>query len=425
MSMLPVQVGKYLDSRGITGPWSIAALDRGDFDGAVVIPSLAESNCLFATLDSLAQNPPDLLSRFLVLVVVNHRVDAVPEDKTDNYRTMRSLAAGAASFAPLRLAWVDAASAGKELPAKGGGVGLSRKIGFDLALPRLSYEQGDPLLIALDADTIVRPDYLPALVSHFRTTEAGGAVIPFRHREDGMLRQRHAIRRYELFLRSYVLGLSLAGSPYAFHSVGSAMACSAGAYVRAGGMNSRVAGEDFYFLQQLYRTSAIAQVRGTVVYPSARVSHRVPFGTGRSVARLLAEEEGAVLFYQPECFHVLGKWLSHIGGNIDDKGEDLLAGTEAISPHLREYLEGIRFAEVWGKLCRTSREHKRRLSAFHDWFDGLKTMKLIHHLSAGPYPRCEPGGILPRFFRGAGLEPVEGTDRQLALLRRIQTGEGC
>jgi hypothetical protein len=123
---------------------------------------------------------------------------------------------------------VDAASAGRELPAKGGGVGLARKIGFDLALSILAFERSDPLLIALDADTLVMPDYLPSLVSHFQMAAAGGAVIPFCHQGGSSPRHDRAIRRYELFLRSYVLGLSRADSPYAFHTVGSAMACTAG-----------------------------------------------------------------------------------------------------------------------------------------------------------------------------------------------------
>jgi hypothetical protein len=424
--MLPVPVKKYLDSRGITTPWSIDGLDGGDgFYGAVVIPSLAESSCLFATLESLARNPVDLLSRFLILVVVNHRADASTGDKADNLRTLQCLKESQASLAPLRLAWVDAASAGKELPEKGGGVGLSRKIGFDLALPRLSYGSLEPILVALDADTLVQPDYLAALVSHFGTSRAGGAVISFRHQEDGTAGQRDAIRRYELFLRYYVLGLSLAGSPYAFHTVGSAMACTSGAYVRAGGMNSRIAAEDFYFLQQLHRTSSVAQVAGTIVYPSARVSHRVPFGTGRSVGRLLAEEEGAVMFYHPECFQVLGEWLALVVRNMDASGEELLLASTKISPHLRDYLHGTGFVDIWEKLLRTNHHPLRRLAAFHCWFDGLKTMKLIHHLSAGPYLRCEPWQIMPRFFQRAGLKLVEGVDNQLALLRKLQIGVEC
>jgi hypothetical protein len=423
MPILPSQISRYLQSRGVKGPWKITGTDRGDFDGAVIIPALAERDHLFATLQSLAQNPREILSGFLVLIVVNHRQDAPRSDKSDNENTLQRLAAGDPSLRRLRLAWVDAASKGLELPAKGGGVGLARKIGFDLSLPRLRYGPSAPPLISLDADTVVRPDYLPALIRHFQKTKIPGAVLPFCHRPGSSPDQDEAIRRYELFLRVYVLGLSRAGSPYAFHTVGSAMACLAESYCRMGGMNLHVAGEDFYFLQQLAKTGGVAQVKGTVVYPSARPSHRVPFGTGRSMSRLLGKEEGAVLFYQKDCYQILGEWLTLIAQNLQSGGEEIRAWAEKISPHLGEYLDSIGFVSVWDKLRKNFPDPSNRTAAFHAWFDGLKTMKLIHHLSAGPLPRSEPENVVRGVLEWAGLEPLQGIDAQLTLLREIQIGE--
>jgi hypothetical protein len=232
-----------------------------------------------------------------------------------------------------------------------------------------------------------------------------------------------AIRRYELFLRVYVLGLCQAGSPYAFHTVGSAMACLAESYARMGGMNIRTAGEDFYFLQHLAKTGGIAQVKGTVVYPSARASHRVPFGTGRSMSRLLGKEEGAVLFYQRDCYQTLKEWLVLIAQNLPSVGEEIRARSEKISSHLGDYLDSIGFVSVWDKLRKNFPDPSNRMTGFHGWFDGLKTMKLIHHLSAGSLPRSEPENVVPGVLEWAGLEPVQGTDRQLTLLREIQIGE--
>lgn len=421
MYPLPANITKYLNSRGINGPWSISGPKREDFVGAVVIPSLAESETLFATLRSLAANPSEILSRFLVLVVVNHRRDAGEKDKRDNYLTLERLASADFSGAPMSLAWVDACSDGLELPEKGGGVGLARKIGFDLSLSRLSYENNDPLLIALDADSPVRSDYLQAIAGHFRDNPAGGAVIPFRHQQGHTPCHDKAIRRYELYLRCYVLGLAGAGSPYAFHTVGSAMACTAGAYAKAGGMNSRVAGEDFYFLQQLHRTSGVTRLSGTFVYPSARDSHRVPFGTGRSVGRQLADGESAVLFYRPECFTILGRWLELATGRPDEPGEAILARSSEVSRHLHDYLDGLRFAEVWEKLRRNNKDRPGLVKAFHDWFDGLKTMKLIHYLSDGPFPRCGAEEAVATLLHRSGLEPPDRMDAQLALLREIQS----
>lgn len=423
MSSIPFPIANYLQSRSIKGPWKIAGTEQEGFCGAVLIPALAEGQYLLATLASLAQNPADLLSRFLILVVVNHRQDASLSDKLDNQQTLQMLAAKNRLLSGLCLGWVDAASAGLELPIKTGGVGLARKIGMDLALTRLDYEKVAPLIISLDADTLVRPDYLRALLGHFGDAQASGAIIPFCHQQGTTGEQESAIQRYELFLRAYVLGLARALSPYAFHTVGSTMACTAAAYSRTGGMNTRVAGEDFYFLQHLAKTGGVGRVRGTVVYPSARASHRVPFGTGRSITRLLAGENEAVMFYQTACFQILEEWLALIARNLDAPGEEIRVKAERISKDLGAYLDSIRFRSVWEKLQKNFRGRATLLPGFHSWFDGLKTMKLVHHLSAGPLPRCEPDETLPELFQWAGLEPVKEIEEQLTLLREMQIGE--
>lgn len=423
MPSIPFPIAKYLQTRSIKGPWKIAGTEREDFDGVVVIPALAEGQSLLATLASLAQNPADLLSRFLILVVVNHRQDAPPSDKLDNQQTMQTLAAKNPSLNGLCLGWVDAASAGLELPIKTGGVGLARKIGLDLSLPLLDYGKVSPLLISLDADTLVRPDYLLALIRHFQEAEASAAVIPFCHQQGTTEEQESAIQRYELFLRAYVLGLARSHSPYAFHTVGSTMACKAEAYARAGGMNTRAAGEDFYFLQHLAKTGGVAQLRGTVVYPSARASNRVPFGTGRSIFRLLAKEEGVVLFYQTECFQILSDWLDLLVQYVDAPGEEIRIKSRRICSQLTDFLDRIQFPTVWHRLQNNFRTPSTLLAGFHGWFDGLKTMKLIHHLSDGPFPRKEPEEVTPGLLKWAGLEAVQGVTRQLALMRKIQIGE--
>ncbi len=418
--MIPPGIIKYLDTRGSIGPWTIAGIEKDGFEGAVVIPSLAESETLFKTLSSLAQNPEHILRRVLILVVVNHRQDSPLGEKRDNHLTLRRLAAKDPSCNLLRLGWVDASSHGLELPVKKGGVGLARKIGFDLALPLLNYTAGTPLLISLDADTLVQPAYLPALFHHFQKTKAWGAVIPFCHQPGATPELNKAIQHYELFLRAYVLGLSLTGSPYAFHTIGSAMAFSAQAYARTGGMNIRVAGEDFYFLQHLARTGGLTQVQGTMVYPSARASNRVPFGTGRSISNLIADQKDAVLFYQKECFQILKDWLAMVEENAEIEGEELRSKAQSISVHLGDYLDRIQLTGVWKKLKKNYRDRKNFLSGFHGWFDGLKTMKLIHFLSAGPFPRKGPEEVLPKLWLWAGLKPADDLYQQLALLRGIQ-----
>jgi hypothetical protein len=49
-------------------------------------------------------------------------------------------------------------------------------------------------------------------------------------------------------------------------------------------------------------------------------------------------------------------------------------------------------------------------------------MKLIHHLSAGSFARCEPGEALAELFEWGGMVPVCGIEYQLQALRTLQIG---
>lgn len=415
LERLPAFLRRYLCTRAISGPWSLEGCCADGFAAAVVVPALAEERHLFATLDALADQPHPLRSRVLAVVVINHRADTDPSMKEDNRRVLQRLQAGEGGGG-MPLAWVDAASPGRELPP-GQGVGLARKIGCDLALARLDWS-APPLLVFLDADTLIAPDYLPAIFRHFGTTREGGGILPFAHQTGATPAEEDAIVRYELFLRSYVLGLSLAGSPYAFHTVGSTIACRAEAYVRCGGMNRRLAGEDFYFLQQLAKTAGVAPVAGTAVRPSSRPSERTPFGTGRSVARQLAGEEGAS-FYHPQTFRILAAWLQGAQAILPAAdGDRLLKAAEEADPQVARFLAAEGFPAAWERIRRTSRGDSLP-KAFHGWFDALKTLRLIHHLCPF-HPRCSPGEGIPPLMAWAGVTAASCAKEQLRIIRRMQ-----
>lgn len=415
----PPHIRSYLNKRAAGGPWRTNEPISRTFSGAVVIPSLAEAANLPQTLESLSQNPADLLERFLILIVVNQRADATATETADNRDTLEALQRKKQQYRLTNLFWVDAASAGVELPAKQG-VGLARKIGLDLALPLLDYRNDDPLLTCLDADTLVQPDYLHAVTRHFAGTTAGGASIPYRHRQATSQAGQSAIDRYELFLRVYVLGLEQAGSPYSFHTVGSAMACRASAYVASGGMNRRLAGEDFYFLQQLHKTSVVVPLAGTAVHPSPRSSHRVPFGTGRSVGDMLTDGEQRLLFYQPVVFSIVGEWLGYVTKNSAADAVELLNGAELISPVLHRFLEQSGFRDSWENLKRNNRENTKLMTSFHGWFDAFRTMRFIHELSDQVYPRIAPEGAIAPLLERAGHIAPDTISEQLELLRSLQ-----
>ncbi|WP_408997938.1 hypothetical protein ACJ77P_08025 [Syntrophus buswellii] len=385
---------------------------------AVVIPVLAERGHLFSTLASLAGNAPDKLERTLVICVVNNRPCPYTSAEAieNNQRTLEILRElGRGRLPPfeegggfliedcrrilqgrLRLAYVDASSPGRELPLKQGGVGLARKIGLDAALCVMDFTGSDPgLLLCLDADSPVDRNYLSAVRRFYEGRKPGAAVVPYAHPLPANPKLLAAIVRYELYLRYYVLGLKFAGSPYAFHTIGSTMSCSVRSYAAVRGMNRREAGEDFYFLNKLAKHSPVGTISGTQVYPSPRVSRRVPFGTGQRMNSSLEGTDREDIFYDPRAFRVLKSWLKGMTTCIGNGGDFTLRMAEEISPLLPSFLERNQFPHVWTKICRTHRSPEKRLEHFSEWFDGFRTMKFLHHLSDTAYPACTMGRALP------------------------------
>lgn len=405
---------KYLRARAITSPWTLSGAGRSDYQGVIVIPALAEAKFLPHTLTSLAVNPEELLCRTLVIVVVNNRPDASMDIRVDNQSTLYYLEKRSCS--PLHMAWVDASSRGREIP-HGDGVGLARKIGFDLALSRLDWN-ADPLLVSLDADSLVDCCYLPALFAHFSVSAQGGATLPFRHQSGGCPEQEQAIRAYELYLRSYLFGLQQAGSPYAYHTIGSTFACRAGAYVAAGGMNRRTAGEDFYFLQQLAKVAGIDPLAGTLVRPSSRPSARVSFGTGPVIAGGLKRQPAPYRLVSAESFQILKDWLGGFSERLHRPGEELLRYAGELSPVLRGFLEELGFLRVWCRIAANHADEQRRLRAFHHWFDALRTRQLLTRLEGAEI--FEPERLVAGLLGWAGAPRICGAAEQLAYLECLQ-----
>ena len=268
----------------------------------------------------------------------------------------------------------------------------------------------------------MEPTYLAAILSHFGSG-AGGAAIPFRHQPAHTPGDQEAIDRYELFLRHYLLGLKIARSPYAFHTVGSAMACTVDAYLKSGGMNMRTAGEDFYFCQHLQKTAGVGQLCGSTVFPSARSSHRVPFGTGKSVSQILAQGERWQTFYSVDCFRIVKEWLSLVREESGLGAAALLRRSRAIDAELAGHLEEIDFARVWERLAGNARDGAALVNAFHGWFDALKTVRLVHRLCAR-YPRISALEAVPQLLALRGLDAPKTEEAQLELLRLLQNGPG-
>jgi|LGOV01.1.fsa_nt_gb hypothetical protein len=403
----------YQRKKQLDGPWCVEG-DTKPCQQAVVIPALGEGQQLWATLTSLASNPIDSLRHCLVVVVINCRLDCHADLVEQNKQDLNELRQGR-SFGELRVAWIDATTPGRELPPKLGGVGMARKIGCDLTLPYLC--RGGHL-IHLDADTLVDNNYMSAITQSFQGAIFGGAVIPYCHQAASDPVQHQAITLYELYMRIHVVALQHAGSPYGYHTIGSTMVSTREAYIKAGGMNCRRAGEDFYFMQQLAKTSGVGQVCGTVVAPDSRISQRTPFGTGQVVLELSSDSNASQRFYAPQCYGVLHQWLTLVENEHSADADELLFKAGEICMQLHGFLKQEKFATTWQRISGCHKDVTRRQRAFHEWFDGLKTMRLIHYLSDQTYPVGEAAEHVPPLLQQLGIESGTTADHWLATLRQ-------
>ncbi len=278
------------------------------------------------------------------------------------------------------------------LPTKQAGVGLARKIGMDEAAARFYQakrpEQG--VIVCYDADCLCERNFLVENFRHFAERPGiAGCSTYFEHALDGPEEPAvyRAVTAYELHLRYYVEGLRWAGFPYACHTIGSAMSVRVLAYLQLGGMNRKKAGEDFYFFQKLMRDAKTSELCATAVYPSARPSHRVPFGTGKAVGRILAGEPQ--MSYSFRSF-----WsVKALVDAVESLEQMPTSFEECFPPNLPApmlaFLEDndcpSAIAEI-GKNVAGIAQFKKR---FWRWFDGFRCVKFLNWVSANDFPKVE------------------------------------
>jgi hypothetical protein len=401
-------IDTYLQKYSAGEKWQLKANETDDISQVVVIPAYAEKDSLFSTLVSLAENPPSALENSLIMCVVNNSDNDSFDVKENNLRTIEYLDAliGKTSIkrtgedrnlytlliklsdANLKLGYINASSRNYELPQDIAGVGMARKIGMDMALRLLKNSPAaNNLIISLDADTLVRNNYLSSIKKHF-SKGARTAILAYEHQMPSESLPMAAICSYEIFLRYWVLGLQYAKSPWAFHSIGSTIVTSAEAYLEVRGMNKRKAGEDFYFLSKLAKTGKIDYIRETCVYPSPRTSARVPFGTGKRIQKFLSGnyKEGYSL-YDPRIFKVLADWLLVMKNPLTCDEDDVLLKAQKIHTGLNTFLNDAGFPAIWSKICRNVKDEKTLSKQFNDWFDGFKTLKMINYFTREFYPQ--------------------------------------
>ena len=273
-------------------------------DGVMVIPCYDEPD-ISETLLHIKALVSDAYP-LAVVVVINSGINSPNEAVLQNRNTYEELKAFSEKHSDTFIYFHPVIF--ENLPRKYAGVGLGRKIGMDLAVKYfLETQKKDGFIISLDADCLVSENYLSNIFSAFQKhPKTNTAVINFHHRIDPQTPEIEiAIRQYEQYIRYQSQMLEKIGFPYPLHTIGSAFAVKAEAYVNVGGMGRQQGGEDFYFLQKVFALGHTEFLKNTFVYPLARFSDRIPFGTGPALNKIVESKDKELKVYSPESFDTL------------------------------------------------------------------------------------------------------------------------
>ncbi len=313
-----------------------------------------------------------------------------------------------------------------DLARRHAGVGLARKLGMDEAVARF-HLTGNPqgIIASLDADCRCQPNYLMSLCKHFESHPGSpGCAVFFEHPLDDVPdpRLRLGVARYELYLRYYVHGLRYAGFPHAYHTIGSCMAVRTRVYEKRGGMNRRQAGEDFYFLHKIIPLGGFTELTDTTVRPSARPSHRVPFGTGKALARMLESGKREYLVYAPGVFSDLKTLFERLRLLYDG-----VAYPQGLAPSVRAFLRESGFPGRLAEIRANTASPATFTTRFWHWFNAFRILKFVHHATTSTHPRVPVVAAARAMLRlrklsDQGDTQEHDTESLLRLYRQLDRG---
>jgi len=342
----------------------------------VVIPCYREPDML-RTLKSLSVCDRGNFKTEVIVVVNSYQIDSSATIEM-NRRTMNEIFDFAAKcnlenfvISPILV---------ENLPGHQTGAGIPRKIGMDEAIRNAGDDKMD-IIVSLDADCTVEKNYLTEIYKQFKQHRLNSATISFHHPVDHLPVDsplRIATVHYEKYLRYYRTALEYTGYPYPFYTVGSAFAITVETYRKVGGMGRQQSGEDFYFLQKVFPLGHTKYIDTTTVYPEARPSDRVPFGTGPALKRALESGELTPKSYNPEAFRSLRSLFSNVNSLFRASKPDVSNIVASLPPYLASFLEEDLFENKIAEINRYTASVDTFRKRFFDYFNAFKIIKYLN-----------------------------------------------
>jgi glycosyltransferase involved in cell wall biosynthesis len=354
----------------------------------IVIPCYNEPE-LLKTLESLKKcSLPDAVVE--VIILINHAEDAPLEIMNFNMATKTAADR-----------WIQENNGNKiiffaigpvELRKKWAGVGLARKTGLDEAVLRFNhFNKTRGIVVSLDSDSLVEPNYLVEIEKHFnRNPKHVGATIKVEHQKDGLSeKQKQGIELYEKYLHYYKDALQFTGFPNSIYTIGSAFAVTAESYVKCGGMSRRQAGEDFYFLQNLVQLGTVGEINATRVFPSARLSNRVPFGTGAAIQKWMEGTEDLTKTYNFKAFSDLKNFFDAKEKLFHSGESGFYTILSALPEPVRQFILLDNFKIEIDDLNRNCSTLKSFQTRFFHKFNAFKVLKFMNFAHEKYYEKAD------------------------------------
>lgn len=246
------------------------------------------------------------------------------------------------------------------------GVGWARKTVMDFIS-----QQAKPtdVILTMDGDTLFTENYFAAIARSFVDfPDIKAVTVPYYHLlPEGDQAAARAILRYEIYMRHYAINMLRIGNPYAFTALGSAIACTAKTYRSIGGITPHKSGEDFYFVQKLRKFGEILIWLEEKVYPAARFSDRVFFGTGPAMIRGNSGDWSGYPVYPFQYFNEI---------KVTFDGFELLFKNDIELPMTRFLME--KFGEnFWQPLVENAKSVEQFIRACQHKVDGLRVLQYL------------------------------------------------
>ena len=173
-------------------------------------------------------------------------------------------------------------------------------------------------------------------------------------------------------------------------------------------------------MDKLAKTGTIAQPCGAPVILEARLSDRVPFGTGpalRRIAATLSRHETPGLS-SPQCFTALARWLRALD-RFADHARLSMFQSEAGELEADSALGASR---AFAHLARRNPPGPVLRRHLHTWFDGLRTIQFLHRGRDQSFGRKAWDEAIREapFFR---VLQISGPEEALERLRALEQSE--